>query len=215
MKRALIIFFAILFLPVPRLSAQLGFDFGMNYEFMNRKAPSGFKSTGFGMGPYAGIIYGIPVSMSNMVLTGVNYKYDIIWGAMGAWDDDSKLDPITMFNMDTDIREQHLQVPITFMHETKGFNLSVGPVFDYCLSSTVSSEDKFWPYLDENGDKKKMDTLKDFDIKPFNVYLKAGAGMGIKGFSFNITGSYGILDLSPDDNPLHRWTVGLDFHLVL
>ncbi len=29
----------------------------MNFEFLNRKVPDGFKSNGFGMGPYAGIIY--------------------------------------------------------------------------------------------------------------------------------------------------------------
>lgn len=69
--------------------------------------------------------------------------------------------------------------------------------------------------MDTDSHGKTMDNLKDFDIKPFNVYLKAGAGVGMKGFSFNITGAYGLLDLSPDDNPLHRWTVGLDFHLIL
>ena len=215
MKRILITLLAALLLSAPRLSAQMGFDFGMNYEFMNRKVPSGFKSSAFGMGPYIGLIYGIPVSMSNMVNIGVNYKYDFIWGAMGAWDDESKLDPITLLNTDTNIREQHIQVPVTFNHEMGGFNLSVGPVFDYCLSSTISSTNTGWPFLDTDGHGKKMDTLNDFDIKPFNVYLKAGAGVGMKGFSFNITGAYGILDLSPDDNPLHRWTVGMDFHLIL
>lgn len=215
MKRILITLLAALLLSAPRLSAQMGFDFGMNYEFMNRKVPSGFKSSAFGMGPYIGLIYGIPVSMSNMVNIGVNYKYDFIWGAMGAWDDESKLDPITLLNTDTNIREQHIQVPVTFNHEMGGFNLSVGPVFDYCLSSTISSTDKDWPFVDTDGHGKTMDNLKDFDIKPFNVYLKAGAGVGMKGFSFNITGAYGLFDLSPDDNPLHRWTVGLDFHLIL
>ena len=215
MRRILIISFAALLLSAPRLSAQIGFDFGNNFEFMNRQAPSGFKSTAFGMGPYIGLIYGIPVSMSNMVNIGVNYKYDFIWGAMGAWDDESKLDPITLLNTDTNIREQHIQVPVTFNHEMGGFNLSVGPVFDYCLSSTISSTDKDWPFVDTDGHGKTMDNLKDFDIKPFNVYLKAGAGVGMKGFSFNITGAYGLFDLSPDDNPLHRWTVGLDFHLIL
>lgn len=215
MKRILITCFAALLLSVTRLSAQIGFDFGTNFEFMNRQVPSGFKSTAFGMGPYIGIIYGIPVSMSNLINIGVNYKYDFLWGAMGAWDDESKLDPITLLNMDTNIREQHIQVPVTLNHELNGFNISIGPVFDYCLSSTISSNHKDWPFLDGDGKKKKMDNVKDFDMKPFNIYLKAGAGVGIKGFSFNITGAYGILDLSPDDNPLHRWTVGMDFHLIL
>lgn len=74
MRRILIISFAALLLSATRLSAQMGFDFGMNYEFMNRKVPSGFKSSASGMGPYIGLIYGIPVSMSNMVNIGVNYK---------------------------------------------------------------------------------------------------------------------------------------------
>ena len=103
MKKVLTIIFAALLLSSTEMSAQLGFDFGMNFEFINRKAPAGFRSSGFGMGPYAGIIYGIPVSISNMVNIGLNYKYDIIYGAMGAWDDADKLDPYTLLNLDTDI----------------------------------------------------------------------------------------------------------------
>ena len=204
MKKILISLTALLLLSVPQISAQIGFDFGMNYEFLNRKAPDGFKATGFGMGPYAGIIYGIPVTMSDMVNIGLNYKYDILWGAPGAWDDDAKLCPYTLLNTDTDIREQHLQMPVTFNHNAGLFNLGVGPVFDYCLSSKISIDDKNW-----------VNALQECGIKPFNVYLKAGAGIGLKGFSFNLTAGYGLLDLSSDSIPLHRWTVGLDFHLNL
>lgn len=215
MKKVLTIIFAALLLSSTEMSAQLGFDFGMNFEFINRKAPAGFRSSGFGMGPYAGIIYGIPVSISNMVNIGLNYKYDIIYGAMGAWDDADKLDPYTLLNLDTDIREQHLQIPVTFSHGGNFFNISAGPVLDYCLSSKVSSDSTTWPFKDGDGRKKKVDTIKDLDMKPFNIYLKAGAGFGTKGFSFKLTAAYGILDLSPDDNPLRRWTVGMDFHINL
>jgi hypothetical protein len=37
----------------------------------------------------------------------------------------------------------------------------------------------------------------------------------MKGFSFNLTVSYGLLDLSPDGTGLRRWAAGMDFHLVL
>ena len=215
MKKILIVLSAVLFMSAPKLSAQMGFDFGMNFEFMNREAPSGFKSSGFGMGPYAGIIYGIPVTMSNMVNIGLNYKYDIMWGAMGAWDDETKLDPITLSNTDTDIREQHLQVPVMLNHQGAVFNLCVGPVFDYCLSSTVYSTALSWPYKDGNDKCRKMDCIKDFGVKPFNIYLKAGAGVGTKSFSFKLTVAYGMLDLSPDGSALRRWTAGMDFHIVL
>ncbi len=215
MKKVLFVILAVICLSAPRASAQLGFDFGMNFEFLNREAPEGFRSTGFGMGPYAGIIYGIPVSMSNMVSVGLNYKFDIIYGAPGTTWDDKLLDPITLLNDDTDIREQHIQVPVTFNHGAGIFNLSAGPVFDYCLSSTVVSTSTSWPFRDGSGKSKKMDCIKDFDVKPFNVYLKAGAGVGMKGFSFNLTVSYGLLDLSPDGTGLRRWAAGMDFHLVL
>ena len=214
MKKILIILFAFLSFSVTRASAQLGFDFGMNFEFMNREAPDGFKSSGFGMGPYAGIIYGIPVTMSKMVSVGLNYKFDIIYGAPGTTWDDKLLDPITLLNDDTDIREQHLQVPVMFIHEMGLLNLSAGPVFDYCVSSTVVSTSTTWPYRDENGKSKKMDSIKDLGMKPFNVYLKAGAGIGLKAFSFNLTASYGLLDLSPDGTGLRRWAAGMDMHLV-
>ena len=205
MKKILILLFAALCLSSPKLSAQLGFDFGMDFELINRNAPSGFKAGGFGMGPYAGIIYGIPVSMSNMVNIGVNYKYDIIFGAPGAWDDEKKLDPMTLLNRDSDIREHHLMVPVTFNHGAGIFNLAAGPVFDYCFKSTTSFDD---------GKTQAFDNIKDLNIKPFNVYLKAGAGVGLKAFSFNLTASYGLLDLSPDNSSLRRWGVGLDFHLI-
>ena len=110
MKKLLLIILAGLCLSAPGASAQLGFDFGMNFEFLNRKVPDGFKAGGFGMGPYAGIIYGIPVSMSSMVNVGLNYKYDILLGAPGAWDDDTKLCPVSLGNFDTDIHEQHVQL---------------------------------------------------------------------------------------------------------
>lgn len=48
----------------------------MNFEFMSREAPEGYRASGFGMGPYAGIIHGIPVSMSSMVCVGLNYKFE-------------------------------------------------------------------------------------------------------------------------------------------
>lgn len=211
--KKIITLLAVLCLSAHGLSAQMGFDFGMNFEFMNREAPSGYNAKGFGMGPYAGLIYGIPVSMSNMVFFGLNYKFDILYGAMGAWDDESKLCPITLQNDDTDIREQHIQIPVTFSHEGGLFNVCVGPVFDYCFSSKITSSNLAWP-KDENGEKKKLDCIKDFDMKPFNVYLKAGAGVGMKRFSFKLTAAYGLLDLSPDGNALHRWTAGLDFHLI-
>jgi hypothetical protein len=189
----------------------------MNFEFLNRKAPDGFKSHGFGMGPYAGIIYGIPVSMSAMVNVGLNYKYDILFGGMGAWADESKLEPITLGNYDTDIREHHLQLPISFNYGTsKGWNLFAGPVLDYCLASTTKSSHKDWPYKSEEGKWLKVDTIKDIGIKPFNVYLKAGAGVGRKGFSFKLTAAYGLLNLAQEGStPLHRWTVGMDFHINL
>lgn len=217
MKKILLALLAVLCLSAPRASAQLGFDFGMNFEFLNRKAPEGFKSNGFGMGPYAGIIYGIPVSMSAMVNVGLNYKYDILFGGMGAWDDDSKLEPITMGNYDTDIKEHHLQLPISFNYGTmSGWILFAGPVFDYCLASTTKSSNKDWPYKDENGKWLTVDTIKDIGIKPFNIYLKAGAGFGTKGFSFKLTAAYGLLNISQESSiPLHRWTVGMDFHLNL
>ena len=217
MKKIVVILFAILFLSAPKMSAQFGWDFGMNFEFMNRKAPDGFKSTGFGMAPYVGVIYGIPLSMRNMIIVGLNYKYDILWGAPGAWDDETKLNPITLTNVGTDIREHHLQLPVTFNYSARGlWNLSIGPVFDYCLASSITSTQKSWPYQDENDKPMKMNTIKDFGMKPFNVYIKAGAGVGKKGFSFNITAAYGILNLMPDpSNPLHRWTIGMDFHIVL
>ena len=217
MKKILFLFSAFLFFAAPRASAQLGFDFGMNFEMLSRKVPEGFKSNGFGMGPYAGIIYGIPVSMSAMVNVGLNYKYDILFGGMGAWADESKLEPITLGNYDTDIREHHLQLPISFNYSTmSGWNLFAGPVFDYCLASTTKSSHKDWPYKDKEGNWLKMDTIKDLGIKPFNVYLKAGAGVGRKGFSFKITAAYGLLDLAPDSGaPLHRWTIGMDFHINL
>ena len=217
MKKILLLLLSVLCLSAPRASAQLGFDFGMNYEFLSRKVPEGFKSNGFGMGPYVGMIYGIPVSMSAMVNVGLNYKFDILWGAMGAWDDESKLDAITLGNYDTSIQEHHLQLPVSFNYGTsKGWNLFAGPVFDYCLASTTSSTDKDWPHKDDNGKNKKMDSIKDLGIKPFNIYLKAGAGVGIKGFSFNLTAAYGLLNLAPDSSsPLRRWTVGMDFHLNL
>ncbi len=57
---------------------------------------------------------------------------------------------------------------------------------------------------------------RNYGVKPFNIYLKAGAGFGTKGFSFNLTAAYGLLNLAPDSSsPLHRWTVGMDFHLNL
>ena len=214
MKKVLITIFAVLLVSTPTLRAQIGFDFGMNFEFLKRKAPDGFKSSGFGMGPYAGIIYGIPVSMSSMVNVGLNYKYDILWGAMGAWDDDKKLCPVSLGNFDTDIREQHVQLPVTFNRQNGFFNFYVGPVFDYCLSSKISSDNIAWP-KDANGNKQKLDCLKDYGVKPFNIYLKAGAGFGTKGFSFKMTAAYGLLDLSPDGSGLRRWTVGMDFHLNL
>lgn len=214
MKKLLIVLFVALFLSAPRGFAQFGFDFGMNYEFMNRKVPDGYKSGAFGMGPYVGIIYGIPVTMSKMVIVGLNYKFDIIWGAMGAWDDDNKLDPITLMNMDTDIREQHLQVPVTFNQQAGIWNIGIGPVFDYCLSSTVYSDSTTWPYKDEAGNRKKVDSIKDLGVKPYNVYIKAGAGVGVKSFSFNLTAAYGLLDMSSDGTGLRRWTAGMDFHLI-
>ena len=150
MKKILLLLLSVLCLSAPRASAQLGFDFGMNYEFLSRKVPEGFKSNGFGMGPYVGMIYGIPVSMSAMVNVGLNYKFDILWGAMGAWDDESKLDAITLGNYDTSIQEHHLQLPVSFNYGTsKGWNLFAGPVFDYCLASTTSSTDKDWPHKDD------------------------------------------------------------------
>ena len=94
MKKLLIVLFAVSVFSAPELVAQMGFDFGMNFEFMNREAPDGYKARGFGMGPYAGIIYGIPVSMSGTVNVGLNYKFDILWGAPGATWDDKLLDPI-------------------------------------------------------------------------------------------------------------------------
>ncbi len=214
MKKILIILFAALAFSVPRASAQLGFDFGMNFEFMNREAPAGYKASGFGMGPYVGLIYGIPVSMSNMVCVGLNYKFDLMFGAPGATWDDYLLDPITLMNSDTDIKEQHLQVPITFIHDRGIFNLSAGPVFDYCLSSKVCNGSVSWPYKDEKGVNKDMDGIKDFGVKPFNVYLKGGAGIGLKGFAMNLTVSYGLFDLSPDGTGLRRWAAGMDMHLV-
>ena len=211
MKKLLMICFAALCLSVPRLSAQIGFDFGTNFEFMNRKAPEGFKATGFGFGPYVGLIYGIPLGMSDLINIGVNYKYDYISGAMGAWYNETKLDPITLGNYGVTIKEQHLQVPVTYNRSVgSNYILSVGPVFDYCFASSISSTHKDWPY------EKTMDTIKDFGVKPFNVYLKAGAGVGLKGFSFKLTVGYGLLNLSPDSSsPLRRWTAGLDFHLNL
>ena len=217
MRKIVVILFSILFLSAPKMSAQLGFDFGMNFEFMNRKAPEGFKSEGFGMGPYVGVIYGIPVSMKNMIVVGLNYKFDLMYGAMGAWRDEKKLDPITLWNGDTDIREHHLQLPVTFNHSLgRVWNVSAGPVFDYCLSSTIKSTQTDWPFRDENGKAMKVDTVKEFGMKPFNIYLKAGIGTGLKGFSFKITAAYGLLNLMPDNgSPLNRWTAGLDFHIVL
>ena len=214
MKKVLIALSALLLFSVPKLSAQLGFDFGMNYEFLNRKVPDGYKSGGFGMGPYVGIIYGIPVSMSRMIHVGLNYKYDFIWGAMGAWDDDKKLDPITLWNGDTNINEQHLQVPVTFNQQAGLWNIGIGPVFDYCFSSSISSTQTNWPYKDTEGKNRKVDTIKELGVKPFNIYLKAGAGVGMKAFSFNLTAAYGLLDLSSDGTSLKRWTAGLDFHLI-
>lgn len=214
MKKILFILFAFLSLSATRASAQLGFDFGMNFEFLSRDVPDGFKSSGFGMGPYAGIIYGIPVTMSDMVSVGLNYKFDIIYGAPGTTWDDNLLCPITLLNNDTDIREQHLQVPVMFNHNRGIVTISAGPVFDYCLSSKVSSTNATWPYRDENGKAIKMDSIKDLGMKPFNVYLKAGAGIGLKAFSFNLTASYGLLDLSPDGTGLRRWAAGMDMHLV-
>ena len=214
MKKVLFVILAVICLSAPGASAQLGFDFGMNFEFLNRKVPDGFKSGGFGMGPYAGIIYGIPVSMSSMVNVGINYKYDILWGAPGAWDDDNKLCPVSLGNFDTDIREQHLQMPVMFNRQNGFFNFCVGPVFDYCLSSKISSSNISWP-KDANGSKQKLDCLKDYGVKPFNIFLKAGAGFGTKGFSFKLMAAYGLLDLSSDGSGLRRWTVGMDFHLNL
>ena len=214
MKKVLFVILAVICLSAPGASAQLGFDFGMNYEFLNRKVPDGFKASGFGMGPYAGIIYGIPVSMSSMVNVGLNYKYDILWGAPGAWDDDNKLCPVSLGNFDTDIREQHLQMPVMFNRQNGFFNFCVGPVFDYCLSSKISSSNISWP-KDANGSKQKLDCLKDYGVKPFNIFLKAGAGFGTKGFSFKLMAAYGLLDLSSDGSGLRRWTVGMDFHLNL
>ena len=214
MKKVLFVILAVICLSAPGASAQLGFDFGMNFEFLNRKVPDGFKAGGFGMGPYAGIIYGIPVSMSSMVNLGINYKYDILWGAPGAWDDDNKLCPVSLGNFDTDIREQHLQMPVMFNRQNGFFNFCVGPVFDYCLSSKISSSNISWP-KDANGSKQKLDCLKDYGVKPFNIFLKAGAGFGTKGFSFKLMAAYGLLDLSSDGSGLRRWTVGMDFHLNL
>ena len=214
MKKVLFVILAVICLSAPGASAQLGFDFGMNFEFLNRKVPDGFKAGGFGMGPYAGIIYGIPVSMSSMVNVGINYKYDILWGAPGAWDDDNKLCPVSLGNFDTDIREQHLQMPVMFNRQNGFFNFCVGPVFDYCLSSKISSSNISWP-KDANGSKQKLDCLKDYGVKPFNIFLKAGAGFGTKGFSFKLMAAYGLLDLSSDGSGLRRWTVGMDFHLNL
>ena len=214
MKKVLFVILAVIRLSAPGASAQLGFDFGMNFEFLNRKVPDGFKAGGFGMGPYAGIIYGIPVSMSSMVNVGINYKYDILWGAPGAWDDDNKLCPVSLGNFDTDIREQHLQMPVMFNRQNGFFNFCVGPVFDYCLSSKISSSNISWP-KDANGSKQKLDCLKDYGVKPFNIFLKAGAGFGTKGFSFKLMAAYGLLDLSSDGSGLRRWTVGMDFHLNL
>ena len=214
MKKVLFVILAVICLSAPGASAQLGFDFGMNFEFLNRKVPDGFKAGGFGMGPYAGIIYGIPVSMSSMVNVGINYKYDILRGAPGAWDDDNKLCPVSLGNFDTDIREQHLQMPVMFNRQNGFFNFCVGPVFDYCLSSKISSSNISWP-KDANGSKQKLDCLKDYGVKPFNIFLKAGAGFGTKGFSFKLMAAYGLLDLSSDGSGLRRWTVGMDFHLNL
>lgn len=214
MKRLLIPILAALFLSAPNASAQIGFDFGMNTEFLNRKAPAGKKASAFGMGPYVGLIYGVPVSMSNMLTVGLNYQYNIIFGAPGAWNDENKLDPLTLWNGDTDIRESHLQIPVMLNHEAGLFNISAGPVLDYCLASTVSSTQTNWPYKDDAGKAKKIDSVKDLGVKPFNIYLKAGAGVGLKRFSFNITAGYGLFDLSPDSYALHRWIIGLDFHLI-
>lgn len=216
MKKLLIVLFAVSVFSAPELVAQMGFDFGMNFEFMNREAPDGYKARGFGMGPYAGIIYGIPVSMSGTVNVGLNYKFDILWGAPGATWDDKLLDPILLTNCDTDMREHHLQVPVLYNRSIGNFFcLSVGPVFDYCLSSKITCGHVNWPVKNEDGTNGDMDCLKDFGMKPFNAYLKAGAGIGVKGFSFKLTASYGILDLSPDGSGLRRWAVGMDFHLNL
>ena len=214
MKKVLFVILAVICLSAPGASAQLGFDFGMNYEFMSREAPEGYRASGFGMGPYAGIIYGIPVSMSSMVNVGINYKYDILWGAPGAWDDDKKLCPVSLGNFDTDIREQHVQMPVTFNRQSGFFNFCVGPVFDYCLSAKISNGHVNWPAKDEKGVNVDMDSIKDFGMKPFNVYLKAGAGIGLKAFAMNLTVSYGLLDLSPDGTGLRRWAAGMDMHLV-
>lgn len=214
MKKILITLLAFLSLSATKASAQLGFDFGMNFEFMNREAPEGYHASGFGMGPYVGIIYGLPVTMSNMVSVGLNYKFDLLFGAPGATWDDYLLDPIALMNSDADIKEQHLQVPVTFLHEMGIFNLSAGPVFDYCLSSKISNGSVSWPAKDEKGVNVNMDSIKDFGMKPFNVYLKAGAGIGLKAFAMNLTVSYGLFDLSPDGTGLRRWAAGMDMHLV-
>jgi len=214
MKKLIIVLFAAVVFSAPKLAAQMGLDFGMNVEFMSRDTPSEFKSNGFGMGPYVGIIYGIPMSMSNSVNVGLNYKFDIIFGAMGATWDDKLLDPILLTNCDTNIYEHHLQVPVTLNHTAgKTLCLSVGPVFDYCLSSKITCGHVDWPVKNEDGTNGNMDCIKDYGMKPFNVYLKAGAGVGTKRFSFNLTASYGLLDLSPDGSGLRRWAVGMDFHI--
>lgn len=214
MKKILLVLLAVICLSAPKASAQLGFDFGMNFEFMSREAPEGYRASGFGMGPYAGIIYGIPVSMSSMVCMGLNYKFDLMFGAPGATWDDYLLDPIALMNSDADIKEQHLQVPVTFIKNLGIFNYSVGPVFDYCLSAKISNGHVNWPAKDEKGVNEDMDSIKDFGMKPFNVYLKAGAGIGLKAFAMNLTVSYGLLDLSPDGTGLRRWAAGMDMHLV-
>ena len=214
MKRLLIPILAALLLSAPEAGAQIGFDFGMNTEFLNREAPSGYKASAFGMGPYVGLIYGVPVSMSKMLTVGLNYQYDIIFGAPGAWNDETKFAPLTLWNGDTDIRESHLQVPVMLNHEAGLFNISAGPVFDYCLASSVSSTQTNWPYKDDAGKAKKIDSIKDLGVKPFNIYLKAGAGVGLKRFSFNLTAAYGLLDLSPNNLALRRWSIGMDFHLI-
>lgn len=214
MKKGLILVVSILFLSIHGLSAQIGFHAGTDFEFMKRKSPSESNADAFGAGSYFGFIYGIPASMSSSVNVGLNYKFHLLWRA-GAWDDNSKLDPLTLSNCDTGIKEHHLQLPVTyFRHLGSKFTFSAGPVLDYCLSSKVSSDSDSWSFKDKNGKNKDVDAIKDLGIKPFNVYLKAGIGSGSKNFSFSLTASYGLLDLSPDATSLPRWTLGMDIHFI-
>ena len=141
----------------------------------------------------------------------------LIFPSIGVFSNESALPIRWPKYWDTDIREHHVQLPVTYNHTLgRFFNVCAGPVFDYCVSSTIKSTQTDWPFKDENGKSMKVDTVKEFGMKPFNIYLKAGIGTGLKGFSFKITAAYGLLNLMPDkDSPLNRWTVGMDFHIVL